>query len=44
MGHETETPASSGSWLLVAISWAAVSLPLAWGIWMTAKKALLLFS
>jgi hypothetical protein len=34
---------SSGSWALVAIAWALVSIPLLWGIWTTLKKALVLF-
>lgn len=31
------------SWLLVALSWLLVSLPLAWGIWKTLEKAAVLF-
>jgi hypothetical protein len=30
-------------WLL-AVAWAAVSLPLAWGVWMTLLGALKLFT
>jgi hypothetical protein len=31
------------SWVLVAIAWVLVGIPLAWGVWMTLKKATLLF-
>jgi hypothetical protein len=33
----------AGSWLLVAAAWIAVGIPLLWGVWMTLKKAALLF-
>ncbi len=33
-----------GQWGLVAVAWTLVSAPLAWGVWMTFQKALLLFS
>ena len=33
----------SGGWLAVALAWTAVGIPLAWGIFMTFKKAALLF-
>jgi hypothetical protein len=33
----------AGSWLLVAAAWASVALPMLWGVWMTLKKAALLF-
>ena len=33
-----------GRWGLVAVAWTLVSAPLAWGVWMTLQKALLLFS
>ena len=32
-----------GSWILVALAWLAVGLPLLWGIWITFKKAIPLF-
>lgn len=32
-----------GSWVLVAIAWLAVGLPLAWGIVKTLEKAAILF-
>jgi hypothetical protein len=32
-----------GDWLLVAVAWTAVSIPLLWGIWITVEKAALLF-
>jgi len=34
---------SRESWLLVALAWLAVGLPLLWGIWTTLKKAVVLF-
>ncbi len=42
--HETNVPRTDAGWALVIISWLAVGLPLAWGVWMTVKKALLLFN
>ncbi|MFM8338874.1 MAG: hypothetical protein ACKN9C_02675, partial [Fluviibacter sp.] len=32
----------SHSWK-IALAWATVSLPMAWGMWITLQKALLLF-
>lgn len=34
---------SPGSWVLVAIAWALVGIPLAWGIYRTLKTAIVLF-
>ncbi|MGH9892035.1 MAG: MFS transporter small subunit [bacterium] len=34
---------SPASWLLVAIAWTLVGLPLGWGIYITLEKALVLF-
>jgi hypothetical protein len=34
---------SPTSWLLVALAWSAVSIPLLWGIGQTVKKAAVLF-
>jgi hypothetical protein len=34
---------SPGSWVLVAISWALVGIPLLWGIWTTLAKSAVLF-
>jgi hypothetical protein len=34
---------SSGSWVLVAVAWLLVGLPLSWGVLTTLRKALLLF-
>jgi hypothetical protein len=31
------------SWLAVAVAWTLVGLPLAWGIYKTLEKALVLF-
>ncbi len=33
----------AGSWLLVAVAWLAVGVPLLWGIFNTFRKAALLF-
>ena len=33
----------TGSWVLVALAWVAVGVPLTWGIWTTLKKAIVLF-
>ena len=30
-------------WPLVIVAWALVGIPLAWGIWMTLRKAMALF-
>jgi hypothetical protein len=35
--------AHTGSDLVVWLAWAAVGIPLAWGIWITLEKALVLF-
>jgi hypothetical protein len=32
-----------GQWSLVFLAWVAVGVPLLWGVWMTLKKAALLF-
>jgi hypothetical protein len=40
--QETHEAAPAG-WWLVAIAWTAVGVPLAWGIWKTLAKALILF-
>ncbi len=34
---------SPGSWVLVAVSWALVGVPLLWGIWTTLAKSAVLF-
>ncbi len=34
---------SAASWVAVALAWVAVGLPLAWGVWQTLRKALVLF-
>lgn len=33
----------AGSWVLVGLAWVAVGVPLLWGIWVTLKKAVVLF-
>lgn len=43
MATEEEAGPSSGSWILVAIAWLLVSVPLLWGIWTTLAKAAVLF-
>lgn len=40
-GEERAT--GSTSWLVVALAWVAVGVPMLWGVWMTLKKAALLF-
>lgn len=35
---------SGASWLLVAVAWVVVGVPLAWGIWKTLQKAAVLFN
>ena len=32
-----------GSWILVALAWLAVGIPLMWGIYTTLEKAVVLF-
>ena len=34
---------AEGSWVLVALAWLPVGVPLLWGIWTTLKKAVVLF-
>jgi hypothetical protein len=34
---------SRASWLLVAVAWTLVGVPLGWGIWITMEKAAVLF-
>ncbi len=42
--HSVNHGATAGSsWIAVALAWLAVGIPMAWGVWMTLKKALLLF-
>ena len=40
-GEERAT--GSTSWVVVALAWVAVGVPMLWGVWMTLKKAALLF-
>jgi hypothetical protein len=40
---DSPTAPSSSSWLLVAVAWLLVSVPLLWGIWTTLAKAAVLF-
>jgi hypothetical protein len=39
----TEPPPTAFSWVQVAIGWTLVGVPLLWGIFITFKKAALLF-
>jgi hypothetical protein len=39
---DTSVP-SPGSWVLVAVTWALVAVPLLWGIWTTLAKSAVLF-
>lgn len=41
--NDNEWHPSRFSWVLVAISWTLVGIPLAWGIWKTLQKAGVLF-
>ena len=36
--------AAGGQGLLVAVCWLAVGIPIAWGVWVTLRKALVLFN
>lgn len=36
-------PTKPSHWLLLAIFWLYVLIPLSWGVWSTIKKALALF-
>jgi hypothetical protein len=38
-----ERARGSSSWIAVAVAWIAVGVPMLWGVWMTLKKAALLF-
>jgi hypothetical protein len=41
---DPDSPApSASSWVLVAVSWALVGIPLLWGIWTTLAKSAVLF-
>ncbi len=42
-GPLPEARPSAASWLLVAIAWTLVGIPLGWGIYITLEKALVLF-
>lgn len=37
------TKPSSSSWVLVAVAWTLVSIPLAWGIYRTLRTAVKIF-
>jgi hypothetical protein len=39
----TEPPPTTWSWIQVAFGWTLVGVPLLWGIFITFKKAALLF-
>jgi len=39
----TESHPSGASWVLVGVAWVLVGVPLLWGIFITFKKAALLF-
>jgi len=41
--NATESHPSRASWVLVAVAWVLVGVPLLWGIFITFKKAALLF-
>lgn len=33
----------AASWVAVVLAWIAVGVPMLWGVWMTLKKAAVLF-
>lgn len=39
----SQSETNSGSWIAVGVAWAAVGLPLAWGVFETCLKAAALF-
>jgi hypothetical protein len=41
--EDNEPGPKPGSWLLVAVAWLLVGIPLLWGIWTTLEKAVVLF-
>lgn len=41
--QEQEQRPGRASWIVVALAWAAVGIPLAWGIWVTLEKSAALF-
>jgi hypothetical protein len=43
MTSDIEPPPTTASWVLVAIAWTLVGIPLLWGIYNTFKKAIVLF-
>ena len=40
---EKQPHAQAGAWVQVAVAWTLVGVPLAWGIYKTLEKALVLF-
>lgn len=40
---EAKATPSAASWVLVTLAWVVVGVPLLWGIFITFKKAALLF-
>jgi hypothetical protein len=43
MTDRAEGSKPAGEWPLVILAWLAVGAPLLWGVWMTLRKAALLF-
>ena len=43
MNGTNATKPSAGSWVLVAIAWSLVGIPLAWGIYRTLLTAIKIF-
>ncbi|MGD7036468.1 MFS transporter small subunit [Methylotuvimicrobium buryatense] len=37
-------PFKPGQWVLLLVYWLYVAIPLAWGIWSTLRKAMVLFN
>lgn len=43
MTTELDAAPTTASWILVAVAWTLVGIPLLWGIYITFKKAVVLF-
>lgn len=40
---DTEPKPTTASWVMVAVAWTLVGIPLLWGIYNTFRKAIVLF-
>jgi hypothetical protein len=43
MSTDSEPKPTTASWVMVVLAWTVVGIPLAWGIFITFKKASVLF-